>query len=1214
MKTRLLYPLFFLIAFFFSPVVNAQFHNQKFITYTTENGLTDNYVVKVLTDKKGFVWVATRNGLSRFDGLKFTNYTVNQPAGNGLRSSWITDLAVDEQDRLWVSTEWGVCYYDEAADKFHYVNKMNEIIVLYKGPLYREKETLWVAAENGLKKINTKTKEYFSVSLTAVPDPQCMTSDAKGNLWIGTRGNGFYVYQVASNQWQRILFPALPKDAHLMNFHREGTQLYCATSDGLLLIQDQKTATLYQSAANKKEKVDALTFVTSFPRFTGDSLLLCGTYDNRIAVFNKRIHSFTAVLTGSKSQLHGIPVAPLHDAEAKEDILWLGSDMGLTMLNLQLQDYTTFLLHGNHSDFEKSVVKKILPHADKSKRWMLMNSPASITLYNSEENKIEQVWNAPSLSRKYKSILPADNRFFLVHQNGIDVFSPVSGVSELYRTTGKVFFDGAMDEQANLWIGTDDGLMFFETKTKTATYYACRFIGTAVENNSFPYAFYARRVLPDKRGRVWIASLKYGLFSFQIDKKTFTPHRQNAPMAYETKNRCSDLQFDKHGGLWVSNYSGLSLFDTTQKTFTNFSQAAGLQSSYVYSIALDEKNNLVGRGNAGVFVFSLAQKKFKNLPVPIQMSASLLEQEISIQNHEAIIGFEGGFSVYQQSAAGNGSPPPVFITSVNFQNKKQPLKNVESQKPFELNYDDNSIQIDFTSVNFTSPKEITYRYRLTGGNNEWIDIGSQRSVLLSELAPGNYQFTVVAVSPDGTISQQPATFPFMILPPFWKRAWFLFLLGIGVAVLLWMFYRKRMKRVEQHQKQKLERQQLEIETYRQRLELEQISSFFSGSLLNKRTTQEVLDSVAKDLIGRLGFENCMMYLWDEDRQLLVQQGGYGTKGAIDGLPDTDKYHLQKNRGIVGAAVSSGQSILVNDTSLDPRYVSADQIISQSELCVPLVSNTKVLGAINIEQSQKNFFTQHHLQVVSTIAALVASRIEAIQLTAARHQKELELEAAARKITETELAMLRSQMNPHFIFNSLNSIQKYIWESRQEDAAEYLTKFARLMRSILENSEQKLVSLQKELSLLKLYVELEHRRSNQGFDYTITVDPTIEITNTMVPPLLLQPFIENAIWHGLNPKDSQGELSIEVSRISNKLVCIIDDNGVGRRASRQLREAKHKSMGITISNQRVELLKKQTYSEADVKVVDKEAEDGSAAGTKVMITLPLIEEYAKLHDC
>jgi|GEM_PF-1636649 len=1215
MRTRLLQFVLFLSACFFLIAAAAQFNNKKFITYTTEHGLTDNYVIKIISDKKGFVWVATRNGISRFDGLRFTNYTVDKPASNGLRSSWITDLVVDNRGLLWVSTEWGLCYFDESSDKFRYVNKQNDFVVLYKGPLLLQGDNLWMAAENGLKKINAVTKAVATTSLANIPDPQCMTSNGQ-QIWIGTRGHGFYIFDTNTGNWQIIRFAVLPPDAHLMDFYKEADTLWCATSEGLLKIFNTKTAVLFKKPpVVGQAPVEALTFVTPFLSLTGDSVLLCGTYDNRIALFNKRQKAFMQVFTSSAAQMHGFPASPLHDAEVANQILWIGSDKGLTMLNLKSQDYASYLLKGLGNTDEKVLVKKVLPHSSNDKLWLLINQPAAVALYNKLTNQVERVWKSPETNRRYKTMLSRENnRFVLLHEKGIDEFTFAQGIKSLYSTQERSLFDGAFDQAGNLWLGTDDGLMQYEWKSRQASYFPCNFKGTEVENQSFLMPFFSKSICPDNQGRIWLTSLKYGLFSFNTATKTFTPYRQVSGKPYETKNRCNDLQFDRKGRLWIGNTAGLTCFDTATKTFTNYSQTDGLQSSYLYALSVDENNTVIGRGNAGVFCFDPDRKKFRNYSVPIQMSSALLEQDISIVAKDAIVGFEGGFTVYLAAKSTGPIDLPVYIT--NFQLRQKKLLTSPEQAgliPIDLNYNQNVLQIDFAAVNFDMPQEITYRYRLGGGSDEWIDAGTQRSVAYTELSPGNYTFSVVAIGPEGSVSANPAVIRFTIHPPFWERSWFLVMLAVGMAFGIWQIHKWRIRNLHRQQKLKLERQQLEIEAYRQRLELEQISSFFSGSLLNKRTTQEVLNSLAKDLIGHLGFENCMIYLWDEERELLIQQGGYGVKGAIDDLPDVEKYHLQKNRGIVGATVASGEAILLNDTSLDPRYISADQIISGSELCVPLVSNNKILGAINIEQSQKNFFTQHHLQIVSTIAALVASRIEAIQLTAARHQKELELEAAARKITETELAMLRSQMNPHFIFNSLNSIQKYIWESRQEDAAEYLTKFARLMRSILENSEQKFVSLQKELSLLKLYVELEHRRSNQGFDYTITVDPAIEITNTMVPPLLLQPFIENAIWHGLNPKGSQGELSIEVNRVDGKLVCLIDDNGVGRKVSRQLREEKHKSMGITISNQRVELLKKQTHSEAEVQVVDKEAEDGSASGTRVMITLPLIEEYAKLHD-
>ncbi|HUC80651.1 MAG TPA: two-component regulator propeller domain-containing protein, partial [Flavisolibacter sp.] len=414
MKTQLLFLSCFLLS---TLLATAQFNNQKFITYTTEDGLTDNYVVKIVTDTKGFVWTATRNGISRFDGLKFTNYTVDKPAGNGLRSSWITDLAIDKRGTLWASTEWGVCYYDVAADKFRYVNKMNDLVVLYKAPLFLQGDVLWVAAESGLKKINTITKALQATALTSLADPQCVAGDGE-NIWIGTRGHGFYVYTIASNKWQKVQFPALPANAHLMNFYNDASGFWCATSEGLLQIENTKTATLYnQSTASKP--VDALTFVTRFAPVTGDSLLLCGSYNQRLAFFNKHKKAFTQVFTGSNTQLHGIPASPLHNAYANDQMLWLGSDKGLTMLNLQQQDYTSYLLKGSGEQYEKAIVKKAVTHPSPNKLWLMMNQPAGVALYNKTTHQVEKFWPCGEMDRKYKSFLPpSQDRFLLVHQKG----------------------------------------------------------------------------------------------------------------------------------------------------------------------------------------------------------------------------------------------------------------------------------------------------------------------------------------------------------------------------------------------------------------------------------------------------------------------------------------------------------------------------------------------------------------------------------------------------------------------------------------------------------------------------------------------------------------------------------------------------------------------------------------------------------------------------
>jgi two-component system, LytTR family, sensor kinase len=419
------------------------------------------------------------------------------------------------------------------------------------------------------------------------------------------------------------------------------------------------------------------------------------------------------------------------------------------------------------------------------------------------------------------------------------------------------------------------------------------------------------------------------------------------------------------------------------------------------------------------------------------------------------------------------------------------------------------------------------------------------------------------------------------------------------------------RRKEELEKINLQVTQLELEQYKQRLEMEKITSFFSGSLLAKNNIKDVLNDVAKNLIGRLGFEDCMIYLWNEEKTKLIQHAGYGIKGEVENLSDTDKYNIPAGKGIIGAAVSSGRPLMVNDISTDDRYITADGIIRGSELCVPLINDGKVIGAINIEQSEKKYFTSHHLHIVSAIAAMLINKLNALHSAESLYNKELELSHKNRQLAESELSMLRSQMNPHFIFNSLNSVQKYIWENKEEDAAEYLAKFAKLMRAILENSRKDLVTLKEEMEVMKIYTELEHRRSNGRFDYTIKIAEDINAAHTGIPPMLLQPFIENAIWHGLSKKEDKGHLLISIFIASNQLVCIVEDDGVGRQnqpdkradlSTETLVGVEKKSLGIEITKQRIERIMQAAGNTAALKIEDK-ANNGKPAGTKIIINLP-----------
>jgi len=202
------------------------------------------------------------------------------------------------------------------------------------------------------------------------------------------------------------------------------------------------------------------------------------------------------------------------------------------------------------------------------------------------------------------------------------------------------------------------------------------------------------------------------------------------------------------------------------------------------------------------------------------------------------------------------------------------------------------------------------------------------------------------------------------------------------------------------------------------------------------------------------------------------------------------------------------------------------------------------------------------------------------------------------VSDTELKALRAQMNPHFIFNSLNSIGDYILKNDTGTAMEYLTKFAKLMRMVLENSEFKEIPLNEDLKFLELYLQVESKRQPGKFSYEIIVEKGLDVENAAVPPLMLQPFIENSIWHGFAQKNDKGHISISLAKQGDMLLCTVDDDGKGRQAEDGPHITK-KSFGVAITESRLEVLNAQRKTKGKLTIMDK----GQEKGTRVEVSLP-----------
>lgn len=244
----------------------------------------------------------------------------------------------------------------------------------------------------------------------------------------------------------------------------------------------------------------------------------------------------------------------------------------------------------------------------------------------------------------------------------------------------------------------------------------------------------------------------------------------------------------------------------------------------------------------------------------------------------------------------------------------------------------------------------------------------------------------------------------------------------------------------------------------------------------------------------------------------------------------------------------------------------------------------------------------------TVFIILTAVIGFLLLRGSKLKNKRRLSEMNSKISELTQANLRQQMNPHFIFNTLNSIQYYMYQHDKLATNNYLTKFSSLMRKVLDNSQHTSVPLSDELSALNLYLELESIRFKDKFDFRITIDDEIDPIMHKVPTMLIQPYVENSISHGLIPKEGKGFVSIDLKLNDNCILCTIEDNGIGREASMERnlkREGNHNSLGTRISRSRLDLVNELYGTSLQTVYSDLKDEEGRPAGTRVEIHIPIL---------
>ncbi len=284
-----------------------------------------------------------------------------------------------------------------------------------------------------------------------------------------------------------------------------------------------------------------------------------------------------------------------------------------------------------------------------------------------------------------------------------------------------------------------------------------------------------------------------------------------------------------------------------------------------------------------------------------------------------------------------------------------------------------------------------------------------------------------------------------------------------------------------------------------------------------------------------------------------------------------------------------------------------QMIAEADKKEIELESENKMAAANAENKRQKFFIY---SIACGSAIILLSGIFTFifykrKRDAEQKQKETLL---SLQVSETEMKALRSQMNPHFIFNALQSIQTFLLGHKSEEANLYLLKFSKLMRAVLENSQHSEVPLEKDIQALELYMQLESIRLPLPFTYQFHIDKSVDVESDFLPPLILQPFVENAIWHGLQYKPEAGHINIFITKIDNALHATVEDNGVGRDMSKQVAQPmlmKKESLGMKLTEERLKVLNEVKKFNARFIITDLFTKDNQPSGTKVELSLPLL---------
>lgn len=1172
-------------------ILSMQAQQPAFYHLSTAEGLSDNNVSHVLRDRNGILWIATSEGLNSFDGNRITAYRkYDYPE---LADNIVERIVADEENKIWIRTSSPFVTMLDEKRRFHKYGIGDTTDRTSVSALFSSSKGIF-AVRNRKHYLLKKETAVFELTSTPfdsllggtgftqyLPDDRVLYYRS-GRLVLADYGTMKTILDI------RVpgLNGALNNDEHtLIGFNAPHNIFY------RISIPEKKVVQEYRDIRDQAGQPIAKTLRN-----------MCRIGKDRFAFTNYFSGLYLVDFSKQEAQhfVHD-PVDP-RSIGGNNTFNVVYDSTGYLFVTTQTSGIHFFNLK------QKNVLSK--PYfMDENKQVFdgfiqSVTTDASNTVWMGAQDRLIK-WDRQEDKTWYVPLrLPGNNN--------------ISGTETIREVQ--------VDADGKLWVGTSrQGLLILDRTLRVLKQITDSADG---KKSGFP-SRWVNTIRPDKQGNKWVGTLSGTCFIRNNDLSVIalTGHPVLGEMS---KLPCASLWMADDGRIWIGTTRGAWCYDESKNSIQQYSVKDGLAHNTVLAINADDLGNTYFGTAGGLSVLSKEGKiKTYNLSNGLRNDRceGILKDKdgyMWIANLNCIIRYDpknekfavyeeglgfshGGFRMRDAHISSSGEmfwgtdkgliyfyPGQMSITSLPLHPSIHALQTTEGQFHFtredQLSFPHytSSFSFSFSSGELTGDRKNHFLYRLNGYDEEWRKPVTLGQAIYSKLPAGSYSFEVKASRDGINWFEAPYKVSVYIIAPWWQQTWFRLLSLLLAACLGYFIFRYIRKR-------------------RKAREINQAIEYFANSGYEHASTDGILWDIARNCISRLGLEDCVIYITDEDRKVLVQKAAYGPKSPKP-FEIANPIEIPFGKGIVGDVAVSGKAAMVNDTSKDSRYIVDDER-RYSEISIPIIHDKKVIGVIDSEHSRKNFFTRQHLRALQTIASLCSAKIARTMAMESMQKSREELMMLNVKMAETKFLNLRLQMNPHFLFNSLSSIQHLIVSQQTNKAYKYLTLFSHFLRSLLNFAEKNFIPLDEELKILRMYVELESLRFDESFSWEITADESLIQDEVLVPSLMMQPFAENAIWHGLLHKEGEKKLTIRFTNNTEEyLSCVIEDNGIGREKALSIKESNinskiRESKGIGIIKERLELLQQKTGKPATIKIDDLHDTGNNPAGTRVQITIP-----------